>query len=136
MNISDINGKYVRIKKPFHEEFCLNPGGLAQISSIKNDSSFGEEEGGVITVSTHRRGDRFWITVSDNGPGVPEDTRGQIFDPLYSTKTYGVGLGLPLVKQVVEDHHGVISLVDSEEGGAAFRIDIPVKQPKPGGIAA
>ena len=100
------------------------------------EDRFGEEEGGVITVSTHRRGDRFWITVSDNGPGVPEDTRGQIFDPLYSPKTYGVGLGLPLVKQVVEDHHGVISLVDSEEGGAAFRIDIPVKQPKPGGIAA
>ena len=100
------------------------------------ESRFGEEEGGVVTVSTRRSGDRFWITVSDNGPGVPEDIRGRIFDPLYSTKTYGVGLGLPLVKQVVEDHHGAITLQGAEEGGAAFRIDLPIKQLKPDETAA
>ncbi|MBT5107542.1 MAG: GHKL domain-containing protein [Rhodospirillaceae bacterium] len=137
--------QHVRIRTDYLSETTvdIDPDRMHQVLSnlLQNahqaaEARFSEEDGGIVTISTRRSGDRFWITVSDNGPGVPEDIQGQIFDPLYSTKTYGVGLGLPLVKQVIEDHHGVVSLLNAEEGGAAFRIDLPIKQPKPGEAAA
>lgn len=64
------------------------------------------------------------ITVSDNGPGIPEDLREHIFEPFVTTRKQGTGLGLAITKQIVTAHKGSIS-VDSFPGGTVFTVRIP-----------
>jgi signal transduction histidine kinase len=58
---------------------------------------------------------QFELTVADPGGGIPPDVLPKVFEPLFSTKSFGTGLGLPMVKQVVEQHGGTISIT-SEVG--------------------
>ena len=69
------------------------------------------------------------ITVKDNGPGMTAKIRGKIFEPLYSTKAYGVGLGMAIVKQIMEQLGGYIT-VESEPGqGAEISLWLPLARP-------
>ena len=73
------------------------------------------------------------FAVIDNGPGVPEDIRGHLFDPFVTTKVSGTGLGLALVAKIVGDHGGTIEC-DSRPGRTAFRVRLPMAsdmQPDP-----
>jgi nitrogen-specific signal transduction histidine kinase len=72
-------------------------------------------------------GDKIELFVSDNGPGVPDEIRGQIFDPFFTTKRvgHGTGMGLSLVHGIVEAHGGQIDLLQSTEPGAHFRVTLP-----------
>jgi two-component system nitrogen regulation sensor histidine kinase GlnL len=65
------------------------------------------------------------VAVRDNGPGIPEDLRSNLFDPFVSTKASGSGLGLALVAKIVSDHGGLIE-VDSRPGRTEFRLHLPV----------
>ncbi|MEA3000392.1 MAG: hypothetical protein QOH04_2576 [Sphingomonadales bacterium] len=65
---------------------------------------------------------RVQIEVSDNGPGVPESLRQDVFLPFFTTKAKGTGVGLSLARQIVLAHRGSIALAESESGGALFRI--------------
>jgi len=65
---------------------------------------------------------RVQIEVSDNGPGVPESLRQDVFLPFFTTKAKGTGVGLSLARQIVLAHRGSIALAGSESGGALFRI--------------
>jgi two-component system sensor histidine kinase FlrB len=67
---------------------------------------------------------RAQILVSDNGPGVPAHLRERIFEPFFTTRARGNGIGLAIVKSVVEAHQGSVSLADSS-CGATFIIDLP-----------
>jgi PAS domain S-box-containing protein len=69
----------------------------------------------VLTVRTQERDGRAEVIFEDTGPGIPPDVYGRIFEPLFSTKGFGVGLGLPAVQQIMEQHGGGIE-IDSEEG--------------------
>ena len=65
------------------------------------------------------------VAVRDNGPGIPEDLRANLFDPFVSSKPTGSGLGLALVAKIVADHGGLIE-VDSRPGRTEFRLHLPV----------
>ena len=65
------------------------------------------------------------VAVRDNGPGIPEDLRANLFDPFVSSKPSGSGLGLALVAKIVADHGGLIE-VDSRPGRTEFRLHLPV----------
>lgn len=66
------------------------------------------------------------ISVIDNGPGVPKDRRQWVFEPFNTTKGMrGTGLGLAVTKRIIEDHHGEIAVLETEGGGATFRILLP-----------
>ncbi len=65
------------------------------------------------------------VTISDNGPGVPDDLAAHMFDPFVTTKPSGTGLGLALVAKIINDHGGIIEF-DTAERGATFRINLPV----------
>jgi signal transduction histidine kinase len=67
-------------------------------------------------------GGRVQIEVADNGPGVPEDLRQDVFLPFFTTKAKGTGVGLSLARQVVLAHRGSIGLGQGDGGGALFRI--------------
>ena len=66
------------------------------------------------------------VTVEDTGPGVDPSIRSRLFEPLITTKTKGIGLGLPLVRRIVERHGGTISYEPPSAGGARFVIRLPI----------
>jgi two-component system sensor histidine kinase DctS len=67
------------------------------------------------------------LSVSDNGPGVPEENQAHIFDAFYSSKDGGMGMGLPICRSIVEAHHGHIVVDRSPElGGARFTVSLPL----------
>ncbi|MEZ4729823.1 MAG: ATP-binding protein [Caldilineaceae bacterium] len=80
--------------------------------------------GGELYVTGEYQNNSTVITVQDTGPGVPPDLRGQIFEPLFTTKAKGTGLGLVLCQQIIKRHGGTIEVVDSERG-ARFVIHLP-----------
>lgn len=80
----------------------------------------------LVTVETRLLKDRLEILVSDNGPGVPAEIREKIFEPLFSTKNFGVGLGLPTVSQIMKQHGGGVSVREKRGGGAKFALWLPL----------
>jgi two-component system sensor histidine kinase PilS (NtrC family) len=68
------------------------------------------------------------LAVSDTGPGVPETLRQKIYDPFFTTKDHGTGLGLATVHSIVEAHGGSLELQGAQQGGARFVIRLPVDE--------
>jgi signal transduction histidine kinase len=66
------------------------------------------------------------VTVADHGPGVPANLKSRLFEPYFTTKSDGTGLGLALVRQTVEAHGGTVALGDTPGGGATFTIAFPI----------
>jgi PAS domain S-box-containing protein len=78
--------------------------------------------GGTLSLAARRDGEQVVIWVSDTGPGVSREVRKQLFDPLVTTKTLGLGLGLSTARALVENQRGSLSYVDVSGGGARFEI--------------
>jgi signal transduction histidine kinase len=70
-------------------------------------------------------GSQVWMRIRDNGPGIRGEAADQIFDPFYTTKQQGTGLGLALSKKVVEGHGGSLEVATSPAGGAEFLLTFP-----------
>ncbi len=83
---------------------------------------------GQLDVETHRAGREIKILVRDTGPGIPREVLRRIFEPLYSTKSRGAGLGLSIARSIVEGHGGRIA-VESENGkGTSFIVRLPIER--------
>ena len=65
------------------------------------------------------------LSVCDNGPGIASENLGKIFEPLFTTKSFGVGLGLSTVRELVEKHGGTIDVASLPGHGANFTISLP-----------
>jgi signal transduction histidine kinase len=79
----------------------------------------------TITVRTEDAGPYVRLSFCDNGPGIPADRLTKIFEPLFTTKSFGVGLGLPTVRQIVEQHGGTIDVESVVDQGTVFTIWLP-----------
>lgn len=92
-----------------------------------DSSTNGHEKVLSISVAPETAGGRSGVSVAigDTGPGVPPEAREQIFNPFFTTKKDGVGLGLAVVAKFVDDHHGSIKLENDSRPGAHFRIFLP-----------
>jgi signal transduction histidine kinase len=77
---------------------------------------------GAIDVAVTRDGSGLRVTIADHGPGVPDELRPRVFEPYFTTKQDGTGLGLALVRQTIEAHSGTIGVADTPGGGATFSI--------------
>jgi two-component system, NtrC family, nitrogen regulation sensor histidine kinase NtrY len=86
----------------------------------------------AIRIRVEARGRRAAVTVSDNGPGVPEADRQRIFDPYVTHRAGGTGLGLAIVRKIVIDHGGDVSVASTPSGGAAFTVELPAGRPVAG----
>jgi two-component system nitrogen regulation sensor histidine kinase NtrY len=84
--------------------------------------------GGDVVVETayDAAADRVRVTVSDTGHGIAQEDREKLFQPYFSTKTNGMGLGLPIVTEIVNEHGGTIRLEDNDPRGSRFIVELPV----------
>jgi signal transduction histidine kinase len=78
-----------------------------------------------IKVSTARDGNSACLAVSDVGPGIPVDLLKQVFEPFFSTKPQGMGVGLSIARTIIEAHGGQLSAENDAGRGATFRIRLP-----------
>ncbi|HXK11839.1 MAG TPA: ATP-binding protein [Vicinamibacteria bacterium] len=100
---------------------------MALINLVVNAVHAMGEKGGTLRVGTRRQGDDVEVLVSDEGPGIPERIRGNLFEPFVTTKPEGkgTGLGLSTVLMVVERHNGRVDFDTGEGQGTTFRITFP-----------
>jgi len=82
---------------------------------------------GQLTVETHKERKGVRIVVRDTGPGIPPAVLSNIFEPLYSTKARGTGLGLPIVQRIVEGHGGKVTVQSDQQTGSSFVVSLPVE---------
>jgi signal transduction histidine kinase len=82
----------------------------------------------LITVSTRLSARGVELIVTDNGPGIPSDQLSKVFEPLFTTKSFGTGLGLPAVLKIIEQHGGDIEVESHPGTGATFTAWWPVVQ--------
>jgi two-component system, NtrC family, sensor histidine kinase AtoS len=88
-----------------------------------------------VTARTDAAGGSVHLEVRDNGPGIPPEAVHQIFRPFFTTRPAGTGLGLAIVQKVIVSHNGRISAGNAPDGGAVFRLSLPLHEaahaPKP-----
>jgi len=87
--------------------------------------------GGTLMLQTGESGDGIWVSVSDTGGGIPQEQINRIFEPFYTTKKKGTGLGLMIVQRIVRLHGGKIELESRVGRGTTFRIWLPLHERKP-----
>ncbi len=92
--------------------------------------ALGGQDDGEVTVLTRREGERVVLLFRDNGPGFPPEVLARAFEPYFTTKSRGTGLGLALVKKIVDEHGGEVRLSNREGGGAEVRIRLRLAENK------
>ena len=80
----------------------------------------------IIGIRTSRVENFAELSVSDRGPGIPEDNLKEVFEPFFTSKAEGMGMGLSIARTIVEAHHGRISAENRRDGGAIFLIRLPL----------
>jgi signal transduction histidine kinase len=126
----------VQVERAYTSELALVPADAELTEQVFKNLVFNayeamEPSGGKLRVevskefSDGRRGVE--VAFSDTGPGVPQELREQIFNPFFTTKSNGVGLGLSIVSKIVDDHGGWIREEPGSQGGACFRVFLPAE---------
>jgi PAS domain S-box-containing protein len=85
-------------------------------------------DGGILTIKTKAQDTEIQISISDTGIGIPEENRLKIFEPYFTTKENGSGLGLTLVFKIIREHQGEITVKSREGEGTCFIITLPIPQ--------
>lgn len=85
-------------------------------------------DGGKLTVNVTVQGNYIVIEISDTGKGIPEDKLGEIFDPFFTSKMSGAGLGLTKCHMIVSEHHGSIRAKSIPGEGTSFTINLPIER--------
>ncbi len=83
-------------------------------------------EGGTLTVKVEAGDGAAAVVISDTGPGIPEAVRARIFEPFFTTRPTGTGLGLAVVKRILDDHRGAVELCPAPGGGTCFTLRLPL----------
>ena len=109
----------------------------AVINLLDNACAAVSEGGGsAVSVSTvfERALGIVRLTISDDGPGIAEDVKARLFEPYFSTKKTGTGLGLTIVHRIIADHEGFIRVQDNKPRGTRFVIELPAKGTNDSGL--
>jgi signal transduction histidine kinase len=110
----------IKIDKRYIKQTMLN--------LIKNAIESMTDSGGLLTIITESDEQQVKIHVRDNGPGIQEANKGRIFEPYFTTKVKGSGLGLTLVFKIIREHSGDICVTSKPGEGACFTIKLPLPQ--------
>ena len=121
--------KRIEVKKDLDElpKLMLDRDQINQsILNIVLNSIDSMQDGGILTISTSADRENILIEICDTGCGISRDNLSNIFDPFYSSKTFGTGMGLAVTYKIIDEHEGKIG-VESEVGrGTKFRITLPL----------
>jgi two-component system nitrogen regulation sensor histidine kinase NtrY len=99
----------------------------AMINLVDNAIAAIKARGNIIVSLTHDPIlKRVRIEVADDGQGISDEDKTRLFEPNFSTKKAGMGLGLTIVNSIITDHYGVIRVQDNQPRGAKFVIELPV----------
>lgn len=100
---------------------------IALTAALTNliNNAFESSPNVVVTLEAHVRGDRVEFSVRDNGPGIAPSIQSRVFEPFFSTRPAGTGLGLAVVKTVTEAHGGELALESEPKGGTRVELDLP-----------
>jgi C4-dicarboxylate-specific signal transduction histidine kinase len=85
-------------------------------------------ESRTISIQTLRHESFAELSVSDRGSGIAEEKLREVFDPFFTSKAEGMGMGLSIARTIIEAHHGRISAKNQDHGGASFLVKLPLVQ--------
>jgi two-component system sensor histidine kinase AtoS len=139
--ISTVSSKYVNWKVEVIENLGCNKNDTIEadytqlkilISNILDNAYQAlHDKTGTITVTVHNFTKKEWdISIADTGTGVDEQDIEKIFEPFYTTKSKGTGLGLAVCREIVEMHHGKIAVKSVKDKGTTFTITLPMLKNK------
>nr|WP_285855784.1 ATP-binding protein [Paenibacillus camelliae] len=86
------------------------------------------QQDGVLTIKTMFVNRQIILSIADTGLGIPDELKQKIFEPFYSSKRMGTGLGLPLCANIVHRHNGKISVLNNSQQGTIFQIHFPLEE--------
>jgi len=131
----EIENRGVTVKTKLSRNLTATPIDATQmqqvlVNLVKNASQ-AMTNGGTLTLQTGENADAVWVSVADTGGGIPQEQINRIFEPFYTTKKKGSGLGLMIVQRIVRAHDGKIELESHVGRGTTFRIWLPLHERKP-----
>ncbi len=119
------SNKKIMLDEKLFRDVIMN---ISQNALAALKTKFQGQEGGLFTISDKVEGNKYILTIADNGCGMSEETIAKIFEPYYTTKANGTGLGMTMVYKIIKEFSGEI-FVNSKEGeGTAFVISFPIPQ--------
>ena len=127
----EMSAKQVRVECPPRGELDaidanVDPDLIAQVLvGLLDNAVEAVLAGGEVRLEARSDGGQVELSVADSGPGVPADLRGRVFEPFFTTRAAGIGLGLAIARQIVEAHGGSIQVGQSTSGGARFSFTLP-----------
>ncbi len=101
------------------------------LNILRNAYEAVEEKGKInifLSLLKEQEGSKIRVFISDNGCGIPEENRETVFEPFYTTKASGIGLGLPIARKIIEQHRGTIRVKENAAQGTSFEILIPTEE--------
>ena len=131
----EIENRGVTVKTKLARNLTVTPIDVTQmqqvlVNLVKNAAQ-AMTTGGTLTLQTGENSDGVWVSVADTGGGIPQEQINRIFEPFYTTKEKGSGLGLMIVQRIVRAHDGKIELESHVGRGTTFRIWLPLHERKP-----
>jgi len=131
----EIENRGISIKTKLARQLTATPIDATQIQQVLvnlvKNASQAMTTGGTLTLQTGENSDAVWVSVADTGGGIPQEQLNRIFEPFYTTKKKGSGLGLMIVQRIVRAHNGRIELESNVGKGTTFRIWLPLHERKP-----
>lgn len=127
LNVPDL----VKIKKDYEKTPRIKVDSnqlMHAIVNIANNAIMAMSGNGTLTFRLRNKGAYVCLEINDTGPGIPPDQRDLIFEPLYSSKPKGTGLGLPIAKMMIENHEGRIEFESELGEGTTFYMYLPVSR--------
>ncbi len=124
--VLDIYQVIIDIEKDF-PEFVADFSMLKRaLTNLVNNAIQAMPNGGLLTITANYNDSHVFITVEDTGVGIPEDFKHRLFEPMVTSKAKGQGLGLAVVKRLIEAEDGTISFESLEGKGTKFIIELPI----------
>ena len=131
----ELDNRGIRIEESIFKRLPLAPLDAAQIKQVLvnlcKNAMQAMTRGGVLTLGTESRENGVCLVVADTGGGIPQEMLSRIFEPFYTTKKKGSGLGLMIVQRIVRDHGGRIQIESNVGQGTSFRVWLPVEERAP-----
>ena len=131
----EIENRGISIKMKLARVLTATPVDATQMQQVlvnlMKNASQAMTTGGTLTLQTGENRDSVWVSVTDTGGGIPQEQINRIFEPFYTTKKKGSGLGLMIVQRIVRAHNGRIELESNVGKGTTFRVWLPLHERKP-----